>query len=147
MTTSRAAIRNAVANLLEAGLGLPAGNVLRALPGKFYGMTPAVLVLSSGSGREPSGYGIEQPVFLLDIKTYVLLGKADDATWDSGDTEAQLDAIEAQIAGILEANATKHGLWTNAQYNGRSKVEDVMSIDGFIYRRESIPVRVECSNE
>lgn len=146
MTTSRATIRSAVAGLLTSGLSLPSGNVMEFLPGAFRGATPVVLVLSSGSGREPIAYALEtQPVFFLDIKTYVLMG-AKDGTWSSDDTEAKLDAIEAGIAGIVQANA-RHALWNDMQYAGRSKVEDVMTIDGFVYRRESIPVRVECDAE
>ena len=71
---------------------------------------------------------------------------AKDGTWGSDDTEAKLDAIEAGIAGIVQANA-RHALWNDMQYAGRSKVEDVMTIDGFVYRRESTPVRVECDAE
>ena len=143
MTTTRADVRNALADVLEAGLSLPSGNVLRALPGKFYGMTPVVLVLSGGSGRDLTSYDDVTPRYLLDVKTYVLLGKADDSEWSSEDTEAKLDTLEAQIAAIVEANGV-HPLWQSLTYSGMSRVEDVMSIDGFVYRRETTRLLAEC---
>lgn len=140
---TRADVRNALADLLEAGLGLPAGNVLRALPGKFHGMTPVVLVLSGGSGHDVTSFDDVTPRYALDVKWYVLLGKADDSEWSSADSEAQLDALDAQIAALVEANGV-HALWKSLDYNGMSRVEDVMSIDGWIYRRESARLMAEC---
>ncbi len=148
MTTSRATIRAAVADLLEDALSLPDGNVMRALPGGFRGATPVVLVLSGGSGRAPWEYGTTQPVIMLDIKTYVLMGKntKDGVEWSSEDTEAKLDELEAVISAAIQANATS-GPWMDMHYTGRSRVEDVLTVDGFIYRRETIPIVIECEGE
>ena len=140
---SRADVRNALADLLEAGLSLPGGNVLRALPGKFWGMTPVVVVLSAGSGRELTSFDDVTPTYLLDIKTYVLLGKADDPDWSSADSEAQLDALEDAISAIVEAHGVAP-LWRSLGYSGASRVEDVLTIDGFVYRRETTRLRAEC---
>lgn len=145
MTTSRAAIRDAIAALLTTALALPSGNVRKATPGAFRGATPVVLVLSGGSNRPPMAYGETQPVFLVSIRTYVLLGSK-DGTWTNEDTETQLDAIEAGIAATVAQHATS-GPWMNLSYNGMSKVEDVMTIDGCIYRRESLELRAECDGE
>lgn len=142
--TTRADVRNALADLLEAGLSLPSGNVLRALPGKFHGMTPVVLVLSGGSGHDVTSFDDVTPRYLLDVKTYVLLGKADDSEWSSEDSEAQLDSLDAQIAALVEAHGV-HALWKSLDYNGMSRVEDVMSIDGFVYRRETTRLMAECA--
>jgi len=136
MTTTRADVRNALADVLEAGLSLPSGNVLRALPGKFYGMTPVVLVLSGGSTHTTTSQNDSDPRYLLAIKTYVLLGKADDSEWSSADTEAQLDSLDAQMNAIVQAH-TRTASWDDLAYARPSVVEDVMSIDGFVYRRES----------
>ncbi len=143
--TSRATIRAAVAALLPSALGIPAGNVLEGLPGAFRGASPLVAVLSAGSGREPFEYDGVQPVLFLAIRTYVLLSTP-DGTWTEEDAEATLDALEAGIAGVARDNAAT-AQWMNMQYAGRSQVEDVITLDGCIYRRETIAIRVECQPE
>mgnify|MGYP000738821584 CR=1 FL=1 len=135
MTTTRADVRNALADVLEAGLSLPSGNVLRALPGKFYGMTPVVLVLSGGSTHTTTSQNDSDPRYLLAIKTYVLLGKADDSEWSSADTEAQLDSLDAQMNAIVQAH-TRTAAWDDLAYTRPSVVEEVLSIDGWVYVRE-----------
>ena len=135
MTTSRADVRNALADLLEAGLSLPVGNVLRYRPGKFYGMTPVVLVLGGGSTHDTTSQNDSDPRYLFDVRTFVLLGKADDATWSSEDSEAQLDSLDAQIAAIVQAY-TRTAAWDDLAYTRPSVVEEVLSIDGWVYARE-----------
>ena len=133
---SRADVRNALADLLDAGLSLPSGNVLRALPGKFWGMTPVVIVLSAGSTHATTSQIDSDPRYLLAVKTYVLLVKADDPDWSSADSEAQLDTLDAQINAIVRAH-TRSAAWDDLAFARPSAVEDVLTIDGFVYRRES----------
>ena len=146
--TSRSTVRLAVATAVQTVLAgiVPSGNVLANLPGPFAGATPLVLVLSGGSARKPFSYGADDlPSFLLSLRVYVLLSTPDGA-WTEVDAEARLDAIEAGIARMcLDYQHT--ATWQNIQYNGVSKVEDVMTIDGFVYRRETIPILVECETD
>lgn len=143
--TDRSTVRLAVVSAAQSALAslVPSGNVLGNLPGAFAGASPLVLVLSSGSGRQPMSYGADdRPTFLLSARVYVLLSTP-DGVWTKEDAEARLDAIEARIARMcLDYQHT--ATWQNMQYSGVSKVEDVMTIDGFVYRRETIPLLVEC---
>lgn len=143
--TSRATIRAAVAALLPSALGIPAGNVLEGLPGAFRGASPLVAVLSGGTNREPSAYAEDFPKLYLDIRTYVLLSTP-DGTWTEANAEATIDALEAGIATALLAHQ-QTATWQNIAYGGRSRVEDVITLDGFIYRRETIPIVVECTSD
>ena len=80
-----------------------------------------MLVLSSGSGREPIAYAPEtQPVRFSGHQNLCADGARKTARWGSDDTEAKLDAIEAGIAGIVQANA-RHALWNDMQYAGRQR--------------------------
>lgn len=146
--TDRNDVRLAVATAARTALAslVPSGNVLANLPGAFGGATPLVLVLSGGSGRKPSEFGAKDlPTFLLSVRTYVLLSTP-DGTWTKEDAEARLDAIEAGVARMcLDYQQT--ATWQNIQYSGVSRVEDVMTIDGFVYRRETIPLIVECETD
>lgn len=139
--TSRATIRAAVAALLPSALGIPAGNVLEGLPGAFRGASPLVAVLSAGSHRPTEAYGTLEPHVYLDIRTYVLLSMP-DGTWTEANAEATIDALEAGVASVVLACKRPTTLWHDVEYAGRSRVEDVITLDGFIYRRETIPLMI-----
>lgn len=145
--TDRSTVRLTVVSAAQSALAglVPSGNVLGNLPGAFAGASPLVLVLSSGSGRPMETYGELEPRIYLDIRSYVLLSTP-DGTWTKVDAEARLDAIEAGIARLILANHSA-ALWHTFGYAGRSKVEDVMTIDGFVYRRETIPVELRLKSD
>ena len=145
--TSRSTVRLAVAAAVQTALAgiVPSGNVLANLPGPFAGATPLVLVLSSGSARAMETYGELEPRAYLDLRTYVLLSTPDGA-WTEGDAETRLDAIEAGIAQMIVSNHSA-ALWHTLAYAGRSRVEDVMTIDGFVYRRETIPLELRLKTD
>lgn len=144
--TSRATIRLTLVSLAQSTLTtVPSANIAGELPGAFAGATPMLLILSGGTERRPSGYQEDLPRFFLSLRTYVLLSTPDGA-WEADDAEARLDAIEADVAALLLAQQ-QTATWQNIQYAGRSVVEDVITIDGFVYRRETTPLLVECDDD
>ena len=53
--------------------------------------------------------------------------------------------LSVLAAAVLKYHRTNY--WQSIGYAGRSKVETVMSMDGFVYRRETIPLLIECESD
>jgi len=147
-TTSRATIRDAVAAMLITaltGVGKPVQTVYAYQRSQLGGASPIVTVTSGGTERRAIAYGEDMPRFYLTLTTFVLHSDP-AASWTEANAEAKLDEVEALISATLIANQ-ETATWQNIQYAARSTVETVMSLDGFVYRREMTPILVECESD
>lgn len=144
-TTDRATIRGTVGALASTALASIVADVQTHMPGAFHGASPVLLVLSAGSVRTMETYGELEPIVYLNLISYTLLSMP-DGSWVGEDAEDRMDAIEAGIARMILDNH-RHALWHTFTYAGRSRVEDVIVMDGFIYRRETIPVGLQLRSD
>lgn len=146
-TSSRQTVREALGTLLTSamtGSGKPVQIVYDYPKLKYAGASPLIALMSTGSGREPSGYSETQPRFYLTAYVFVLL--SDPANnWTETDAEDAIDAIERLFSATLIANQETAN-WQNIQYSGRTTV-DMWLIDGVPYLREQIPLLVECQGD
>ena len=145
--TTRDTIRDAVAAMLESELtgSGPVAAVYGYQRSKLAGESPVQTVTSAGSERKPSGYAETGARFFLTLTTFVLHSKAEEG-WTEEMAEAALDAIEGATAEALLSHQQTAD-WQNIQYAARSVVETVISLDGFVYRRETTPILVECEDD
>jgi len=106
---------------------------------EFEGESPVVLIYSGGSNRPQAtlvGHGTE-----MHIWVDVFVSLTADGAYTEEDAEDRLDDIEAEVAGVVEANANTAN-WRNLRYQDVSTVFDV-KIGGVPYIRELIPLVVE----
>ena len=111
---------------------------------KLGGQSPVVTVTSAGSERKPTGAETSAR-FFLTLTTFVLHSDADQG-WTEAMAEAKLDEVEGATAAALLAHQQTDD-WQNIQYAARSTVETVISLDGFVYRRETTQILVECEDD
>lgn len=145
MTTNRGTGRSALKTLLSTalvGTGKPAQAIYGYLKADFGGQSPVVVVTSAGT--EPDKRAVTSRMkneFFYTIYTFTLYA-IKGTTWGEDDAEDRTDLLEKTIRETLAANVSNDS-WAFIEYNGRSEVDSVM-IAGEEYKRESIPVRVEC---
>lgn len=131
--TSRADCRKALADLLDAALVDGLGLVREVYPHKVdnpNGRSPLVGVLSLGALRPPATFEGNKPHFFLGVQTLVLAETADGYTM--GDAEDALDAVEAAVAEVIEANRVT-AMWLALKQVDRSRVVDVRDVGGRPY--------------
>lgn len=139
MASSRETVRDGVATLLQTALvgsGLLAQAVYNYRIGDFAGASPVVTVSSSGIMRKPATMQGGQAAVFLQVDVFVLY--SDEDGWGEDDAEDRLDAIEAAIAGVVEANR-QTATWFDLIMAERSQRVDVV-IGGVDYIREMIPL-------
>lgn len=141
MASARGAVRHELAGLLAAALvdGL-AQAVYDHRIGDFGGQSPVVVVSSAGSGRQRMTRQGSQATMYLQVDVFVVYATP-DGMWDEADAEDSLDALEAAIAGVVDAQQVT-AIWQAVDYVGRSERVDV-EIGGVEYCREVIQLRVE----
>lgn len=131
---SRQVVREEVGQRLTARL-TTAQQVYTDQPTDFGGMSPVVVVASSGSERggatQRTFGGPIAPKFAIDVYVFVLAKttNADDV----------LDTLEAAVAGFVSI-APQAVTWTAIGYDGRTETQFVEMIDGSEYKRERIPL-------
>lgn len=131
---SRRAVREEVGAFLTTRL-TTAEHVYTDQPTDFGGLSPVVVVASSGSEREGAAKrtfgGPIAPLFALDVYVFVRASatNADD----------KLDDIEAAVAQFVSDIPTAQ-TWTAIGYGGRTETEFTTTVDGNEYKRERIPL-------
>lgn len=142
MANNRETVRDYLAGLLNAalvGTGKPCQVTYNYPRADILGQTPLVDVASRGSYREHfTGEGTAD-AFYFDITTLVLY--SDGSTWNEDDAEDKLDAIDAAIADVLEANRRVSGYWRMIEQDGKSERVNFL-LNGCWYAREATPIKV-----
>jgi len=148
MATSREVVRDAVALLLASaledtgtGAGKPVKTVSSSKVESLEGITPLVVVLSSGSGRERLTYQGDRASFRLLVQTWV---RQSAAGWTQAQAEDALDKIEAGIAAVVEENQGTAN-WETLEYDGDSSIYEAV-VAGVPYYVESIPLRAKLAH-
>lgn len=143
MTGNRETSRDQLATLLEDELMTNLGivqAVYNRKVGDLQGQSPVVAVLSAGTGRPPTTFGVNSAEFHYEIQIWVIYAATD---WTEANAEDRLDLIEKEIAEVIEDNDVLAGVWDNIEYAGRSTVADVTTSGGVPYVLERIPIMVE----
>ena len=120
------------------GAGLPVQAIFGYPPAELHGESPVVAVHSTGAKHTPITTLDNTARYHLQVTVLVL--HTDAASWTPALAEDALDDIEALIAAALAANqrtATWHRLEPGIS------TADLVTISGFPYRREIIPVEIE----
>ena len=139
--TSRQVAREAIASLIRARSTL-AQVVYEYMPGNFAGASPVVTITGSGSERPRMTLRGVKTQFHLMVETFVLYADPDASPpWTEHDAENTLDALEAEVAQIVENNASGER-WSSLTYETTSVVSKV-TIGGVAYLYEAIPLVVE----
>ena len=146
--TNRETKRDALGTLLSAalvGTGKPA-QVFYGYPvGDFAGQSPVVVLASNGTEYEARAVtSVRKNTFYFVIYTFTLWGEAGTA-WGEDDSEDTLDLLEKTIRETISANLSTSN-WAFIGYDGRTTVDSVM-IAGEEYKRESIPIFIECYDD
>lgn len=142
---NRETARDAITNLLNLRL-VTTDAIVQAVyayrKGDFGGLSPVVCVSSAGSERERADFsGTRQNIARFTIHVFVVYAAA---SWTEWQAEDRLDAIEAAIADVIDANSgevSSHGVtyWLALDYDGASSRSDI-SLGGKEYIQEAIPV-------
>jgi hypothetical protein len=142
-TNSRKKIRKSFAAMLEAALvgdGKLVQKVYDYQAYDFEGLSPVVVVSSSGTQREPITPRCTRPSFWLNVFVFVLY--ADETSgWTEADAENAIDDIDETIDAVVRANQVNNE-WQAITQDDRS-VTDSVVIGGLQYRMETIAFRVE----
>lgn len=141
MSTSRETVRDALAALLETALvgdGLLAEEVVNHVIVEPPRKSPTVAVVSRGTNRLRMTYEGDRPDFLLLVQVWIRTSLP-DGSWTAADTENRLDAIEAVVAQVVEANR-KAAEWSVLQYAASSEINPVNTETGIPYSVEVIPI-------
>ena len=137
--TNRETKRDALVTLLTAGMvgsGKPAQAVYGYLVGDFGGLSPVVVVASSGSEREQRAVTSRQKnTFYFTVYSFVLYAE-NGTDWGEDDCEDRIDLLEKTIAEIISDNRSTTN-WAFLEIDGRSEVDSVL-IAGSEYRREAM---------
>ena len=137
--TNRETKRDALVTLLTAGMvgsGKPAQAVYGYLVGDFAGLSPVVVVASSGSEREQRAVTSRQKnTFYFTVYSFVLYAE-NGTDWGEDNCEDRIDLLEKTIAEIISDNRSTTN-WAFLEIDGRSEVDSVL-IAGNEYRREAM---------
>lgn len=138
---SRETARDGLQGLLNTAL-VGAGKLAQATynyrEANLAGQSPVVCVSSGGSGRERLDFGgTRDNIAYLTVHVFVLY--SDQSSWGPDDAEDRLDAIEAVIADVVDANSDETAYWLELDYDGRSERLDV-ALGGVEYIVEAIPI-------
>lgn len=137
MTALRETTRDALTVLLSAGV-TSAQTVYNYQINDLGGQSPVVICYSAGSNREPlTGQGNQTHVY-LNVDSYVLY-RDPESSYGEDDAEDMLDAIEQEIAAVIESNRTNGTIWGYLGYDDASTVLKV-DLGGTFYLWESIPL-------
>jgi hypothetical protein len=135
---TRGQVRAALGVLLTAGVP-SAQAVYTAQVGSFAGQSPVLVLTSAGSARSrqtQAGSGAE---YRYNLHTFVLYSDAASG-WTEADAEDALDAIEAEVAALAEANARGGTIFNGLAYADPTDARAPAVIDGVEYRHEVIPL-------
>jgi len=141
---NRETARDALATLLETRL-VATDEIVQVVynyrKGDLGGQSPVVCVSSSGSRRAKVDFsGDRENIIYLMVHVFVLY--SDQSDWTEDDAEDRLDAIEAAIADVVDANSSATANWHWIDYFGRSDRMDI-NLGGHEYIMEAIPVEIE----
>jgi hypothetical protein len=142
MSSNRELVRDGLATLLAtalAGTGGLAQAVYNYRIGDLAGASPVVTVSSRGVLRKRGTFGGDQAAVLLQVDVFVLY--SDGASWGEDEAEDRLDAIEKEIAGVLDANQQTAAWVSIAQTEPSARVDVV--IGGVDYIREVFVIGAE----
>jgi hypothetical protein len=140
---NRETARDALAALLNTRL-VTTDTTVQAVysyrKGNFGSQSPIVCVSSAGSARERVDFtGTRQNIIKLTIHVFVLYAATG---WTEAEAEDRLDAIEAAIADVVDANSGQNAYWLALDYDGDSARADV-AIGGVDYIMEAIPIAAQ----
>lgn len=135
---TRAAIREALGQLLRAHV--PSAQTVYTSQVAAIKQSPALVLTSAGTVRERqtlAGQGVE---YRFDLHVFVLYSDSKRG-WTEADAEDALDAIEAEVAQLVDAN---HGgvTWNGLAYAEPTDARQPAVIGGVEYRHEVIPLVV-----
>lgn len=140
MSASRETIRTQLADLIRANV-TSAAAVEDAEPNDLGSATPLVVVSVVGGSRPRLTFANSQLKAKLVVDIYVIL--ADGQTvCDAKETARMLDAVEADIAAVVERHQ-RHGVGWEAVDWGESTIETgIFNEDGILRARERIPLTI-----
>lgn len=151
---ARSTIRAEFATLLEnalTGSGQPVQAVYSYTVKDFGQAMPVLVVGGGGTERAPlGGHSGSYPNYLLSLWVFVLYAEVDETgklildvsdqpVWDEQDSEAMLDAIEAAVRVVIDANQ-QAASWETIEYAGATSADEI-TVGDQSYRRELIPLR------
>lgn len=140
--TNRKTPRKALAALLEAalvGIGKPAQALYDYKASDFDGQTP-VIVVSSGPAERAKQAQTTRVSSFVDVDIDVFTMYAEEG-WSEEDSEDKQDDLEKAISDVLMDNDSTDD-WAQLSFNGASEL-DFTAVGGKMYRRETIPVRIQ----
>ena len=138
---SRQIVREAVASLIRSKATI-AQAVYEYMPSDFGGASPVVTVTGSSSERPRMTLRGAKTIFHLVAETWVLYADPNATPpWTERDAENTLDALEAEVARIVEKNSSSE-YWSGLFYETASAVSKI-TIGGVAYLYEAIPLIVE----
>lgn len=143
MSTSRETARDELVVLLTAalvGVGLPVKTVTGSKVTTLKGVTPLVLVRSTGTLRERLTFQGDIPTFSLEVQVWV---RQACTGWTSAQAADALDEIESLIAAVYETGRGTAD-WEALEYNGPSWVDEI-DVEGILYYAEHISSTVKLS--
>ncbi len=142
---NRESVRDAFATLLSTRL-VTTDAIVQAVynyrKGDLAGLSPVVCVSSAGSRRERIDFtGTRQNIVRLTVHVFVVYA---DTGWTEAQAEDRLDAIEAAIADVVDANSGPGSDWLTMDYDGDSARGDIV-LGGEDYIMEAIPIAAQTS--
>lgn len=140
---NRESARDALAALLNTRLVTTDATVQAVYSyrkGDLGGLSPVVCVSSAGSARERLDFtGTRQNIVKLTIHVFVVYAATG---WTEANAEDRLDAIEAAVADVIDANSGSTANWIAMDYDGESSRGDI-TLGGEDYIMEAIPVAAQ----
>lgn len=139
MSVSRTTVRTVLADLLRREV-TNAQAVYGYQKARLAGQTPVVCVTSAGSERTRLTMQGSRATFTFDIHVFVLY--SDGGSWTEQQAEDMLDAIEQQIAQLVDTYARSTN-WARLAYAARSDARHPIILEGLTYLHEVIPVEIQ----
>lgn len=142
MSSSRKDVRQALAGVLATEV-TSAQAVYRYQKAKLKGQTPVLCVTSAGSERPAMTMQGNGAVFRLDINVFVLYSTK--TTWTEEQAEDKLDDLEQEIAAVCAKYRTSN-VWAHLAYAEPSDARTPITLEGFTYLHEVIPVEIRVNS-
>lgn len=140
MSPTRAETREALGAGLRANV--PSAQVVyTSQVSSFGGQSPVLVLTSAGSARNRQTLAGQGAEYRFNLHVLVLYSDAASG-WTEADAENALDAIEAEVATFVAANARGGANWSGLAYADPTDARDPAVIDGSEYRHEVIPLVV-----
>ena len=140
MAVDRETSRDALTALLSTGV-TSAQSVYGYQKGDLGSESPVVVVYSSGANHNPLTQQGNETRFFFNVDAYILYNDPDNASYNEDNAEDILDAVENEIAQVIEDNRSNGVIWGWMGYAGESVVLKIV-LGGTTYLWESAPILV-----